>query len=133
MISKPKKIPFHLCDAARIMFFGSFFEIYHMFLEESLPEMGIPWEDWFMKTTGAPVRGAQVQYDKPLAFGGDYIAKLWVKKIGESSVTFRFEMGTDETCHAYTEVTHVFVDFKLRTKTEIPKEIRQALTKHLQA
>ncbi len=133
MLTKKMKIPFHLCDAARIMFFGSFFEIYHMFLEEQLPKMGIDWETWFLETTGAPVRAANVQYDHPLIFGEDYTAKIWVKKLGDSSVTFRFEMGTEENCHAFTEVTHVFVNFKNRTKTNIPKEIRLSLEAHLQA
>ncbi len=133
MVTKKIRIPFHLCDAARIMFFGSFFEVYHMFLEEQLPNIGIDWNAWFMQTTGAPVRGAVVQYDHPLAFGGEYIAKLWVKKLGESSVTFHFEMGTDEKCHAFTDITHSFVDFQKRTKTQIPKEIRQSLEAHLQA
>lgn len=133
MLTKKIRVPFHLCDAARIMFFGAFFEIYHMFLEEQLPNMGIDWKTWFLETTGAPVRGASVQYDHPLAFGETYTAKIWVKKLGESSITFRFEMGTDEKCHAFTEVTHVFVNFKTRTKTNIPKEIRQSLKAHLQA
>lgn len=132
MVTKKLRVPFHLCDAARIMFFGSFFEIYHMFLEEHLPKMGIEWDEWFMKTTGAPVRAANVQYDSPLVFGGEYEGKLWVKQLGDSSVTFRFEMGTSEQCHAFTEVTHAFVDFQKRTKTSIPTEIRSALTKHLQ-
>lgn len=133
MVTKQMKIPFHLCDAARIMFFGAFFEIYHMFLEEQLPNMGVDWKTWFMETTGAPVRGAIVQYDTPLTFGGDYTAKMWVKKLGESSVTFHFEMGTPDKLHAFTEVTHAFVDFKTRTKTDIPKQIRQVLEAHVQA
>ncbi len=133
MIKKKIRVPFHLCDAARIMFFGSFFEIYHMFLEESLPKMGIDWEMWFLQTTGAPVRAAKVQYEAPLSFGVEYEAKLSVLKIGSSSVTFKFEMGTGSHCHAFTEVTHSFVDFKSRTKTKIPTKIRSFLEEHLEA
>lgn len=132
MVKKKLRVPFQLCDAARIMFFGSFFEIYHMFLEEQLPNMGIEWEKWFFQTTGAPVRAANVQYDAPLAFGQEYEGRLWVKKLGESSVTFRFEMGTADKCHAFTEVTHAFVDFNNRQKTAIPKDIKQSLKEHLQ-
>ena len=131
MVTKNIRIPFHLCDPARIMFFGSFFEIYHMFLEENLPHLGISWEDWFMGTTGAPVRGAQVQYDSPVKFGTEYSARIGVKKIGSSSVTFQFTVGLKDQAHAKTEVTHCFVDFTTRTKTEVPKNIRQALSTHL--
>jgi len=117
------------------MFFGSFFEIYHMFLEENLPQLGVDWDTWFMGTTGAPVRGASVQYDHPLKFGTSYTARLGVKKIGSTSVTFRFEVrdseGDKSKCHAYTDVTHCFVDFNKRTKTEVPKEIAQSFAKHL--
>ena len=131
MIEKSLRVPFHLCDPARIMFFGSFFEIYHMFLEENLPHLGVDWDTWFMSTTGAPVRGATVQYDHPLKFGTEYTARLGIKKIGSSSITFHFEVGDGKKIHAYTHVTHCFVDFKERTKTSVPKDIAQAFSKHL--
>lgn len=133
MISKKMKIPFHLCDPAGIMFFGAYLEIYHLFLEEALPQMGIPWKTWFMEKTGAPVRGLQVAYDIPLAFGKDYDAQISVKKMGSSSFTFCFEMFSDKGRHASAEVTHVFVDFQNHLKTEIPSEIRASLKEHLQA
>ena len=135
MVSKTLRVPFHLCDPARIMFFGSFFEIYHMFLEENLPQLGVEWKRWFMSTTGAPVRGATVQYNHPLKFGTEYTAVLGVKKIGNSTVTLKFEVRDDDTpgakCRAFTEVTHCFVDFTTRTKVDVPKEIKQAFSKHL--
>ncbi len=133
MLTKNMKIPFHLCDPARIMFFASFLQIYHIFLEEQLPNMGIAWEAWFLDTAAAPIRGAVVQYDHPLVFGDDYIANLWIKKLGESSVTFHFEIGTDEKCHAFTHITHCFVNINSRTKIPIPTKIRQSLKAHLQA
>jgi len=131
MVTKNLRVPFHLCDPARIMFFGAFFEIYHMFLEENLPQLGVEWDIWFMSTTGAPVRGAVVQYDHPLKFGTNYTATLGIKKIGSSSVTFRFEVGDKTKCHAFTEVTHCFVDFNTRTKVSVPKEIEQSFSNHL--
>jgi acyl-CoA thioesterase FadM len=131
MVTETLRVPFHLCDPARIMFFGAFFEIYHMFLEENLPQLGVDWDTWFMGTTGAPVRGANVQYDHPLKFGTSYTATLGIKKIGSSSVTFRFEVGDGKKCHAFTEVTHCFVDFNKRTKVDVPKEIAQSFSKHL--
>ncbi len=133
MLTKDMRIPFHLCDPARIMFFGSVFEIYHMCLEEQLPHMGIAWKTWFLETIGAPIRGAVVQYDHPLIFGNDYTANFWVKKLSESSVTFHFEIGTHKKCHVFTHVTHTFVDLKSRTKIPIPTKIRQSLKAHLQA
>lgn len=88
-----------------------------------------------MGTTGAPVRGARVQYDRPLKFGTSYTAVLGVQKIGSTSVTFRFEVksgeGESSKCHAFTEVTHCFVDFKSRKKVEVPTEIAQSFAKHL--
>lgn len=131
MVTKNIRIPFHLCDPARMMFFGSFFEIYHMFLEENLPHLGIDWDTWFMGTTGAPVRAANVQYDAPLKFGTEYSASLGVKKLGNSSVVFRFSVGDKNKEHAFTEVTHSFVDFTKKEKAEIPKGIKLLLLKHL--
>lgn len=107
MIREEFRIPFNLCDPARIMFFGAYLEIYHNFLEKHMEDLGIKWEDWFMSETGAPVRGLNVVYDAPLAFGKTYLAKLSVKNIGDSSVTFNFVCGTSEKAHATAEITHV--------------------------
>ena len=127
IIRKNQRIPFNLCDAARIMFFGAYLEIYHTFLESALPEMGINWDDWFVRDTGAPVRAVNVDYQKPLAFGQLYQAELSVEKLTDSTVTFSFKMGTETTVHAEAKVTHCFVDFKTRSKAEIPAKIRTAL------
>lgn len=131
MIKEEIRIPFNLCDPARIMFFGAYLEIYHNFLENHMEDLGIKWEDWFMNETGAPVRGLNVIYDAPLAFGKKYLAELSIKNLGDSSVTFKFVCGLSGKAHATAEVTHVFVDFKKREKVSIPTHIKQALEAHL--
>lgn len=134
MTSAPIKIPFHLCDPAKILFFGSLYEIYHQFLEDHISDLGIKWEDWFQGEAGSPIRGLQTSYDRPLKYGKTYTAELKVEKIGETTVTFLFQMlGETQKVHAKTQVTHCFVDPIKRKKVNVPKPIKEALTKHLES
>ena len=129
------KIPFHLCDPAQILFFGSFYEIYHQYLEDHIVDFGIEWKDWFKGEAGAPIRGLKTSYNQPLHFGNSYEAKLQVIKIGDSTVTFRFEVfGEDSSApRVVSEITHCFVGKNTRGKASVPTLIKQALTKHLES
>ena len=127
------RIPFHLCDPAKILFFGSLYEIYHQFLENHISDLGVSWKDWFQGEAGSPIRGLKTSYNHPLSFGNNYQAELSVKKIGNSTVTFLFEVkGKNDLVHAATEVTHCFVSKELK-KVEVPTLIKEALIKHLQS
>jgi acyl-CoA thioesterase FadM len=126
------KIPFHLCDPAKILFFGSLYEIYHQFLEDHISDLGVSWKDWFQGEAGSPIRGLKTSYNHPLKFGVTYQAELSVVKVGDSTVSFLFEVKGEAGVHAATEVTHCFVDPKKRSKTAVPKTIKEALIKHLQ-
>lgn len=134
MIKAPIRIPFHLCDPARILFFGSLYEIYHQFLEDHIVDFGLRWEDWFQGEAGSPIRGLKTSYNSPLKFGHTYNAELSVLKVGNSTVTFLFEVKSqNDQVHAATEVTHCFVHPQERKKVEVPKVIKEALLKHLQS
>ncbi len=125
------KIPFHLCDPAKILFFGSLYEVYHQFLEDHISEFGVDWNDWFKGPTGAPIRALNTSYDAPLFFGETYEGKWSVIKVSESTVSFKFSIGTSNKDHAITEITHCFINPKDGSKTEIPSKIKSALLKHL--
>ena len=128
------KIPFHLCDPAKILFFGSLYEIYHQYLEDHIDDLGVTWKDWFQGEAGPPIRGLKTSYNQPLKFGVTYQAQLSVQKIGSSTVTFLFQvLGDDKQVRTSTEVTHCFVDPKKRVKVEVPKIIKEALIKHSQS
>ena len=134
MIESPIRIPFHLCDPAKILFFGSLYEIYHQFLENHISDLGVPWEDWFQGEIGSPIRGLETSYNEPLKFGITYNAQLKVAKISHSTVTFIFEIRGDKNkVYASTKITHCFVDQKERKKVNVPKTIREVLVKHSQS
>jgi len=134
MTSAQIRIPFHLCDPAKILFFGSLYEIYHQFLEDHINDFGVAWKEWFQGEAGAPIRGLKTSYNVPLRFGITYEAKLTIINIGQSTVTLKFEvLGENDLLHTVTEVTHCFVDPVERKKTDVPKTIKEALIKHLQS
>ena len=134
MIKASIRIPFHLCDPAKILFFGSLYEIYHQFLEDHIDDLGVFWKDWFQgEEACAPIRGLKTSYNHPLNFGVTYSAELSVIKIGNSTVTFLFKVkGSEGRIHAATEITHCFVDLKGRKKVDVPKIIKEALIQQIQ-
>jgi len=83
----------------------------------------------------APIVGFVVHsncnYLKPIAFPDKIEAGLFVKKIGNSAVTYGvgiFKKG-ENFVSAYGEFIHVFVDRKESKSVSIPEKIRAALEK----
>jgi len=83
----------------------------------------------------APIVGFVVHsncnYLKPIAFPDKIEAGLFVKKIGNSAVTYGvgiFKKGKNFVS-AYGEFIHVFVDRKESKSVSIPEKIRAALEK----
>lgn len=127
MVTGKIRIPFHLCDPAQILFFGSLFDVYHLFLEENLESFGLTWKDWFKGEAAAPIKALKAEYDAPLFYGETYNVQWRLLKITDSTTTFSFEILNDGKRHAWAEVTHCFMDKDKRKKTAVPKKIREAL------
>ena len=122
-------VAFDDTDCEGIVFFGNYFRMAHRALERYLPLIGIPWADWFKNTEfGVPLRHVEADYSAPLSAGDDFLVKITIKEIGNSSVHFNYEFSTPTGVPVSRLVTsHVFVDRKKRAKTEIPAPIRDRL------
>jgi acyl-CoA thioester hydrolase/1,4-dihydroxy-2-naphthoyl-CoA hydrolase len=133
MSQNEQHVHFDECDPAGIVFFGNFFRLAHRAIEEYLPTVGIPWNEWFLgKGYAAPLVHAEADYKSPLFQGEKYKASVQLQKMGESSVTFTttFAAVNGRLCATVTTV-HAFIDTKTKTKIAIPSSIRDALTRQM--
>ncbi len=77
---------------------------------------------------GFPAVHIVCDFYKPVTFGHDYEIWLGVKRIGNKSVTFRYEIRHAETgdLHAATDTTKAIVDMDSFRARTLPDEIRTA-------
>jgi YbgC/YbaW family acyl-CoA thioester hydrolase len=124
------QVPFDEADGEGIVFFGNYFRLAHRALEQYLPQIGIPWEEWFRHPEyGVPLRHVEADYAGPLRPGDSLEIRVQVSELGESSVQFAFEFWTADQAQPNTQVrtAHVFASRTTRKKIPVPESIRARL------
>src|SRR4051812_33600871 len=94
MSAKPIKmtVKFDDADGEGIVFFGNYFRLAHQALEQWLPQVGIPWKEWFAnKEWGVPLRHVEADYMQPLRPGDEFSVVVRVAELGDTSVHFSYE------------------------------------------
>ncbi len=125
-------VPFDEGDIEGIVFFGNYFRLAHRALEQTLPQWGIPWKDWFKHPDwGVPLRHVEADYLKPLRPGDEYEVRVTIKELGESSVHFNFEFISQGATVARLKTSHVFVRRPDMVKIPVPDPIRKCLAEKL--
>lgn len=122
-------VAFDEADGEGIVFFGNYFRLAHRALEQFIPLLGIPWEEWFKNAEwGVPLRHVEADYLQPLKPGDEFTVQIQVQEIGESSVHFAYEFrGQDGEPTARLKTSHVFVGRKTFKKVTIPASVRERL------
>ncbi len=126
-------VPFDEADGEGIVFFGNYFRLAHRALEQFLPQIGIPWDEWFKNPEfGVPLRHVEADYLKPLKPGMSFQVQIVVGEIGESSVHFEYEFqDMNSQALARLKTSHVFATRKDMKKMRIPDSLRTRLEKYL--
>lgn len=109
---KKEKIRFQHIDYAGIVFYPRFFEMLNCIVEDWFEEaLDRPFSKMH-ETNGIPTVDLKVQFKKAARLGETLTKKLWVKKLGDSSLLcgFRFEDEQGKTC-VEGEVTLVNIAF----------------------
>jgi len=125
-------IHFDDADPAGIVFFGNYYRLHHRALEQTLPQWGLKWEDFFRRPgVGFPVRHSEADYTKPIRPGTKVFISVAPEHIGTTSVTFKSEFretaDPEASVIAVVKVTHVCVDVKTLKKTPVPEDFAKAL------
>jgi 4-hydroxybenzoyl-CoA thioesterase len=130
----PKPIPmtvaFDDADGEGIVFFGNYFRLAHRALEQHLPQLGIPWREWFAnKEWGVPLRHVEADYLQPLRPGDLFHVVIQVSEVGENSVHFSYEfLAVDGKPLARVKTSHVFVGRGTFKKVPVPESLRARLS-----
>lgn len=126
MTSIKKRILFHQCDPAGILFFAEIFPIAHSAFEEFLNTIGSVEEYFGMKANAFPVVSANANYFKPLRHNEEITVDITVKETGTSSFQLLYQIYNSKYELA-AEVTTVHVCVKAKTFKKVP------LTQHMKA
>lgn len=119
-------------DPQGFIYFARAMDLAHKFLEKFWAQTSFGWKYWFQNPEFAvPIRHAECDFLKPLLVGELYQLRLFVSKMGDSSIEFTCEFvspkGDHEICARITTI-HVFVDRKTLTKITIPPEVKNLVS-----
>jgi 4-hydroxybenzoyl-CoA thioesterase len=117
-------------DNAGIFYYPRFFHAFHVAFEKW-------WEEVYGRgyhlilnedKVGFPAVNIQCDFFKPVKFGEPYEIHIGCKRIGDTSVTFRYELRHKETgeLHAASDTTKAIVDMNTFQARKPPAEIRAA-------
>ena len=101
MFTKPETIRFKHVDFAGIVFYPRFLEMLNDLVEDWFAEaLQRPFSDMHEHGKGIPTVDLKVQFKKAARLGETLTKKLWVKKMGDSSLLcgFKFEDENGKTC-----------------------------------
>jgi|SRR5690625_1645398 len=83
-------------------------------------------ENWRMV-----IINTNIHYKQQIFFGEDVMVKVWVKRIGNSSLELYEEIWQNDHCCATSNTVYVNFDKDSETTERIPEDVRAELMKHL--
>jgi len=130
---KQVKVYFDQGDPARIAFHGQHSIIVQRVLEEYIPSIGIPWEEWFENhNLFMPVVRLNHEYKKPLIPGKTYTVEIQITHVGTSSVGCRYKiLDIKEDVCCVIEAVYVCVSRDHFKSKPLPKKWVSLLKEHL--
>jgi len=131
MFVTPYAVRFADVDNAGIFYYPRFFNAFHVAFEQWWEEgVGRPYH--LITNTdnvGFPAVHIECDFRKPVTFGDPMEIRVGVKRIGNTSVTFRYEVVHRETgqVHCAADITKAIVDMATWKPMPPPPAIRAAL------
>jgi acyl-CoA thioester hydrolase/1,4-dihydroxy-2-naphthoyl-CoA hydrolase len=122
-------IPFHLVDAAGILFFGHVFTLSHQIFEKFIVEqLEISWDDWFKNSEWiVPIKSTEANYHRPIMAGLSCMVQFQIKNIRQSSFELEFQFHQNSVNCCTVKTVHVFCSREKANKIAIPNAIRSHL------
>lgn len=125
----PVLIRFAHCDPAGIVFHPQYFTIFNGVVEDFFREVvHIPFMELFRHDVAMPVVGIHCDFVNPSRPGDECVAKLWVEKLGRSSVRLAMTLtcAGQERLRMTETMVCVTVDGALKS-APIPTAFREAM------
>ena len=129
-----RRIHFHECDPAGIVYFGHVFTFCHEGYEELLRREGHPVEALLGSPCVYPLRHVEADYSSPMRLGDLVTIGIALGKISERSFRVEFTL-TSEQGALIAKVAHVHVAVERATMrpVAIPEGLKALLGRHLEA
>lgn len=130
MFRTPFSVRFADVDNAGIFYYPRFFNAFHVAFEQFWEDAKRPYHVVTGKDkVGFPAVHIESDFKKPVTFGDPMEIRVGIKRMGKTSVVFRYEMANRETdeIHASADITKVVVDMDTFRPIEPPEHIRRLL------
>lgn len=131
MFVAPYSVRFADVDNAGIFYYPRFFHAFHVAFEKWWERgVGRPYHVVLGEDkVGFPAVHIQTDFRRPVTFGDPMEIRVGVKRIGHTSVVFRYEVAHRETgdIHAEAEITKAIVDMDHWRPVRPPAHILEAL------
>lgn len=135
-----KKIRFHHCDPAGIVFYPQFFYLLHEVQEDFLAHIGYPEHELIAGGTGVPIVSLKTEFVGMCRFGDEVNISLALTRLGQASIGMRYEIHSElpssekgETLKLCAETVVVCSEVPKGKAIAIPGLLRHALLPYLDA
>ncbi|MDC0555226.1 acyl-CoA thioesterase [Euryarchaeota archaeon] len=128
-----RRIDFPMVDSAGIVYYPRFWDLAHRFYEESWEyTCGIHYNEVLENhRLGFPLVHSEANFHHPLSYGDTATCKLKIKRIGNTSITWDFEIFNQDEILCWTSVqTTVCTSMdEITKKVSVPEWMREGLSK----
>ncbi len=131
MFTYERKINFHECDPAGILFFARIFDLCHSAYEEMINGFGLSEDYWNNPEYVVPILHSEAKYRNPLKYGETAKVEISVTVLKDSSFELSYKCRNEkgEDC-ADVRTVHVFVERSSWKKHPMKDEIKKGLSQH---
>jgi len=125
-ITTPIDVQFGDCDPAGIVYYPTLFHYCHVAFERAWGEaLGVAYADLIRnERLGYPTVHVVADFLSPARYGDTVSMKVWVSKVGVSSVVFEFGGSVDGRAILRASHTKVCMNLDTLAKTDIPSHHR---------
>jgi len=137
-VSAPSPLPFRVqdrvrwsdCDPLGIIYYGAYIKFFEHAEHEMFREAGLPYEVMrVQRHVQLPRKAFNVEFHSPAQMDELLDIEVGVSRIGETSITMRFEAyrASDRAHRATASLTVVCVEKESITKRPLPDFVKDAL------
>ena len=128
-----RRIDFPMVDIAGIVYYPKFWDLAHRFYEESWEyTCDMHYNELLQKhRIGFPLVHSEANFHHPLSYGDTAYCKIIVKNIGNTSITWFFQIfnQNEELCWSSTQTTVCTSMDSISEKMRVPEWIRKGLSR----
>ena len=135
-----KRVRFHHCDPAGIVFYPQFFYLLHEVQEDFLAHIGFPEHGLIASGVGVPINDLKTEFLGMCRNGEELTMTLELTRIGGASLGMHYEIhasptspGGVDTLRLKADSVVVYSEVPHGKALRLPEELRDALLPYLQS